>query len=517
MTNENTLLEFYGNQDSLRYAIENNEEYPFLLDAPLYNQNYGMKLIKQFEKLDTRSKKSIKKLFSYKEEILEESPGILEQNPLAYRQKVEERLLTYKNNQQIMDTMKEKGFNVDSWKNLDRESYFTLGEQEETSFGRQIETPLTRIEETLDHYKTTLKSVMGEFQKELENSTIVVGGSAEDLEKIEKMESAYIQAEKDGDMKKAGGIKNGVENFKKKVFRETSAWLKILGDFSNIEMVVTHIKKVKERVGTLETYLKENPISSLETKEQRSAYMKAKQEISVHKNDTQKNLYILKSRLEDFSLSLASKLEQSLGKPRSEAMVQEIKEQTGESIDHFHSDTRSIASLIEDLEGDSGTLDNRLLKIHLAPRDPDMDLYLGNYTDCCIRIDSEYNGKECVIIDYLTDIGMNIVTITDEQTGKPVVAAWVYVGERKGQPQLVIDNIEANTKYTSSYKKQIKEQLNKYFAGLLQDLGMDASKINQGENNNDITLNVKIKDLCYKMGGYNRNDGYYLEAEPDEE
>ena len=29
------------------------------------------------------------------------------------------------------------------------------------------------------------------------------------------------------------------------------------------------------------------------------------------------------------------------------------------------------------------------MRIGLWSRDPDQDLYLGNYTSCCIRIDSE--------------------------------------------------------------------------------------------------------------------------------
>ena len=83
------------------------------------------------------------------------------------------------------------------------------------------------------------------------------------------------------------------------------------------------------------------------------------------------------------------------------------------------------------------------MKISLWSRNPDVDLYLGNYTNCCIRIDSDHMGEESTIADYMTDLGIQVVVISDEKKRTPVVAAWCWTGQiDDGEVSFVIDNID---------------------------------------------------------------------------
>lgn len=153
------------------------------------------------------------------------------------------------------------------------------------------------------------------------------------------------------------------------------------------------------------------------------------------------------------------------------------------------------------------------MKISLWSRNPDKDLYLGNYTNCCIRIDSEHLGSECAIADYATDLGMQIVAIYDEKKKIPAVVGWCWVGyDNDDNVALVIDNIEGNTEYTSQYKQQFEERLKRYIEEYAKQSGIQ--RVVQGPHNNDLTI-ASMDSKYFKLGGYNRASGYYLEGEDE--
>jgi ribosomal protein S18 acetylase RimI-like enzyme len=127
-------------------------------------------------------------------------------------------------------------------------------------------------------------------------------------------------------------------------------------------------------------------------------------------------------------------------------------------------------------------------------------------------------GAESTIADYNTDLGVQIVNIWDETKNQPVTAAWCWLGkDEKGKPALVVDNIEANTLYSHNYPEQLTGQLFDYLKKYARAIG--AEKVVLGKANNDLPTGGQLAKMeegegSYdKIGGYNREDGYYLEAE----
>src|SRR3989344_5864077 len=124
-------------------------------------------------------------------------------------------------------------------------------------------------------------------------------------------------------------------------------------------------------------------------------------------------------------------------------------------------------------------------------------------------------GEESTIADYMTDLGMQVVTVYDEKKKIPVVAAWTFVGvDEKGEAVLVVDNIEANTDYSTNYKTQLEDKLKTYFTEYTKSIGL--KKFVQGQSNNDLVI-AEMDGKYKKLGGYNREDGYFLEGEHDED
>jgi len=181
-------------------------------------------------------------------------------------------------------------------------------------------------------------------------------------------------------------------------------------------------------------------------------------------------------------------------------------------LDHYRSDHATLKNIFYE-KGDTG-IEGSQMRIGLWNRDPDVDLYLGNYTDCCIRIDSDHMGSESTIADYLTDLGMQIVNVYDEKKNIPVAVAWCWIGhDNDDNVALVIDNIEANTLYSSKYATQLEEKLKEYITKYAQKVGKQSNlKVVQGTQNNDLVI-AKMDSSYFKLGGYNRASGYFLEGE----
>ena len=136
---------------------------------------------------------------------------------------------------------------------------------------------------------------------------------------------------------------------------------------------------------------------------------------------------------------------------------------------------------------------------------------MGNYTDCCIRIDSEHMGSESTIADYITDLGMQVVAIYDEKKKIPVAAAWAWIGmDDEDEISFVVDNVEANTQYSSKYRGQMQTALKAYLESFAKAIGVP--KIMQGKANNDLVVG-SMDSAYFKVGGYNRASGYFLEGE----
>ncbi|NCU42566.1 MAG: hypothetical protein EOM19_07715 [Candidatus Moranbacteria bacterium] len=276
-----------------------------------------------------------------------------------------------------------------------------------------------------------------------------------------------------------------------------------------LEKFSSSLKKMftlDERLRTLHTETKE---------EQRKQLKELKKEQLEQERISQQAFELFYSRKEALEERLGETFGNTLGEEQKNKflkILEQEKEQSSEERDHISSDMRTIQSLLEEQFRKKDSLEGTPMSIGLWDRNPDEDLYLGNYTDCCIRIDSEHMGEESTIADYLTDVGMQVLVVRDEKGDIPVVAAWLWIGKNKKTKEvaLVVDNIEANTEYSLSYEEQLKEQLRTYLKEYARNIGV--TKIVQGQSNNDITVFGKGGNYK-KLGGYNREDGYFLEAE----
>ena len=517
--NPEYILKLYLNNKSFYYAIENKEKYPWLSDAILGNDRFSDKLISQFEKLDKLSRKNIDLLFKTKENIIANNP--IDENSPEFRILMQDALKEYRSNPEILEYIKELGVDTDAWLNYDKEEHIRLGKGEDLSFAEMVKTPVIRMEETFTKYKISFKETFGEYQKELQDYKIPLESVDELVKSIDEMNSRIKEAEDKGeDERKIQGMKKGLENLQARKDNPKLAplWQKVLSDFDSIVVLSNDIQKIHNTLAENEDkYKLLNNKEKLEAKE-RNDLFNYKKVIGKSINEFKDKLNLLEKRMLAFDENLPELVKPCLGEDRTVSLIQEFKENTHEVLDHFNSDVSGSKSSLDQVLGEQekNKLEGRFVKIGLWGRNPDRDLYLGNYTNCCIRIDSEHMDEESTIADYLTDTGMQVVTIVDEITNEPVVAAWVYIGENNGQPKMVIDNIEANRDYVN-YFNTFKESLEKYFVDYAEKTNIGSKNISQGVNNNDIELNVELGDLYYKAGGYNRKDGYFLEAEPDDE
>ena len=513
------LFSVYIQKDQLKNAINLISTFPWIADTFLGNEKYAGKLIGKIGELDDLSQQNIDFLFSQKQSILKQYPDI-DPDSAAYRILVQDALLSYEDNQEILENIHNTGVHTDTWLSYDIEQSFLLGKPQDLSLAEMVQTPVERISETLNTYKTSLKTIFGQFQKELQTYRIPLE-SIEDLQKeIVGMQEKINEAITQGNNTKAQGMEKGLISLQQRLQQPKTAplWQKITGDFDAIVRVGNDTEKAHVNLLEVEQQYKQIISQESLSKQDRDQAFEYKKQIDRLTQEFKEKIALLEMRMHQFKDTLPELCKPCLGIDRTIALSQELNEQTLEALDHFRSDVIAAQSALEQFssETEKTKLDGRFLKIAVWGRNPDRDLYLGNYTDCCIRIDSDHMGNESTIADYLTDVGIQVITIVDETTNEPIVAAWTYIGTDGETPKMVIDNIEANRAY-AAYFSLIKEQLHQYILGYAQAINIDIKDINQGQNNNDITLDVEVGDYYYKLGGYNRVDGYYLEAEPEDD
>lgn len=493
-----------------RDILEILNKHPFFEQALLGNEQYGAKLLFQYEKLDKLSRNNIETLYSGKQKILAENPNVDVESP-EFRVAMQNGLLEYRSNPEIIQALKKKAVNTEIFLNYDHEDYFDLGQETTANLSEMIVTPIKRIEESLDYYRDIVKKVLTEYKDKLTEAKILALNPDEIQSKISEMKLLQESAVSTGDEKRASGIEKGIKNLEGQLEKNKliSLWDKILGNLSSFDLVKKDVFKTYDIIIKLEEELRE-PKGENETARRKSATAtKLKLEKSI--DSLKDKLALLEKRVEEFRESLPSLLSGSLGKERSDSLIQEIQEQVSEKLDHYNTDKSTLANLLSDKE--TVELTGRPMKISLWSRNPDKDLYLGNYTNCCIRIDSEHLGSECAIADYATDLGMQIVAIYDEKKKIPAVVGWCWVGyDNDDNVALVIDNIEGNTEYTSQYKQQFEERLKRYIEEYAKQSGIQ--RVVQGPHNNDLTI-ASMDSKYFKLGGYNRASGYYLEGEDE--
>lgn len=484
---------------------------PFLATALENNEKYGIKLLLKFGSLDKLSKANIETLYDYRSAILNERPDI-DLDSRDFRIAVQNRLESYRRNAEILETLQKRGIYVEEWLNHEDEVYFELGREASLKFSETIVTPTERIQETIDQYIQVIKEILMEYKDKLTDFKVPLKNIEELEQELEKLRHQKQLAEEGGDTKKAEGVTKGIASIESQIEnpKQTSLWDKVSGNITRIDLVKKDIfkayAKLKESEAKVEELENNGTISQVQ---KRKEFQKLKSKVEASKNEMKEKVHMLGSRLSEFDQNFASLVEPAIGDYRSEALAQEKDQRLGEIWDHYKTDAQTLQDIFFEKDDDN-TLDGQPMRISVWDRNPDTDLYLGNYTDCCIRIDSQHMGEESTIADYLTDVGMQIVNVYDEKKKMPIASAWCWVGhDDDDQTAFVIDNIEANTAYSTKYKTQLEVKLKAYIEDYAKKVG---AKVVQGKSNNDLVV-AEMDSSYYKLGGYNRASGYYLEAE----
>ncbi len=486
------------------------EKFPFLAEALQENERFGPKLLLKFKSLDGLSQANIQSLYKNKAEILS-GANTIDVESRDFRIAMQQRLNQYRRNSEITKTLQASGVDIGEWLNYEDEVYFTLGKDESLKFSDTIVTPIERIQETISRYTGTIKEVLEEYRKELMAVSVPLKDMVFLQTQLNKLMEQKQIAEQIGDIKKAEGISKGINGIGKQISdaKDIPLWDKVMSSIALLDLVKRDVSSTYANLSETEIMLdkKENDTDT-PVSQKRKELLKLKRKIDSTKKELQEKVQLLGVRLSEFDNDLAAMISPALGEDRTESLIQEKNELVQEHIDHYQSDSKTLANLFYEKENDN--LVGQHMKVGLWDRNPDKDLYLGNYTDCCIRIDSGHMGAESTIADYLTDLGVQVVLITDEKKNVPVVAAWCWIGhDDNDRIALVVDNIEANTDYSANFKTQMEDKLREYLQNYSKKIG---AKIVQGTSNNDLVV-AKMDSAYFKLGGYNRPSGYFLEGE----
>ena len=506
---------------------------PFLAEAMVENK-YGAKLIFKYPELDDLSKENITLLYEVKKER-----GELDPHSTEFRRAVQDRLLTYRNNQSIKTALEEDRVDVKTWLEYDERTFFDLGRDQETSsveklrivfeksrsqsFDRSVRDYLGRIVSIIhtqfkkDFQGKTLSEEVSPFEEELRTKQDVYEETKRLLdEETSKNEELQNQETLKNLYRRKIGIEKQILSLEEKIKhpKAVPAYDRVRGDVVLVDKALEKFSTSLKKMFTLDERLRN--LQSETKEEQRKQIKELKKEQLEQERISQQAFELFYSRMKVLEERLGETFGNILGEEQKELFFSLLRnqeeDQFSEERDHMSSDMRTIQSLLEDQFRKKDSLEGTPMSVGLWDRNPDEDLYLGNYTDCCIRIDSEHMGEESTITDYLTDVGIQVLVVRDEKRDIPAVAAWLWIGkdEKTQEVVLVVDNIEANTEYSLSYEEQLKEQLRAYLEEYARNIGIE--NIVQGKYNNDITLFGKGGSYK-KLGGYNREDGYFLEAE----
>jgi hypothetical protein len=490
------------------------DNYPFLGDTIIANPKFSRKLITYFHNFDDLSKENIALLYEIKKTILQEYPD-MDQGSAEFRERMQKDLYIHKENSVILQGLQDKGVRLDQWLDYDAEISFTLGKEQKVRFGDVARTPVERIGETISKYTGVVKEGLRHYQSELQSAQVVVDDILELDKKIESMRIELEKATGAHNPLKVAGIEKGIASLlsKKENPKQIAVWVKLTNDLAALIQAGNKVIELQNTIIKIEDESAKVEVFDLPMREKRKELHKFKEKLGALQEEFKKEINTLELRMDKFQKQLPELLIPAIGSERTGSVMQEVGQETQEVLDHYQSDYSTLRRLFSEQSGDSVKLEGRPMRVELWSRNPDTDLYLGNYTDCCIRIDSTHMGSESTIADYLTDVGMQVVKVVDEKTDEPIVAAWLFVGEdQQGNPALVIDNIEANTDYSEKFRSQLQQQVKDYIREYAKSSGIN--KIVQGQSNNDLVI-YGMDGEYTKLGGYNRSDGYYLEGEGD--
>lgn len=506
-----SIIPLRDNADKFLSSIRENV---FLIEAVAGNPRFGAKLLVKYENLDELSRGNIKHLFDFKKDIVADNPGI-DQNSAEFRKLMQEKIQRLGKNPETLAAIKKSSINLEQWLNYAQEENFRLDSGEgKTSFSEVVATPVNRIKETIDIYAIKIKEILAGKKDELSKLKINLLNAEEINIQISRMESELQKAKSEGNNRKIQGIQKGIDGLHKQIEnpKTVSGWNKMVGDLAAVVQLKSDILNAQERLMQSEKEFSE----STSKKDAR----KQKQEIIKSRGEFRNKFSLLEKRMDGFQENINKMLVATLGDEKANEVSLEIQNKLSEEFVHFSEDRNMLTNLFsENSESQKEKMEGLPMSVRVWARNPDIDLYQGNYSPCCVSIEGGCgsSSSESAIADYLTDPAIQIVNIIDETTGNPVVAAWTWLGKNEaGENILVVDNIEANTEYSSNFSDQLTGKVFEYLKKYAHDIGID--KVVLGVANNDLPTSTRLDTMAeerqkyQKIGPYNRSDEYYLEA-----
>ncbi len=408
------------------------------------------------------------------------------------RNLLNQKLLAYKSNSAIVESMRKYDIDVEQWLNYSEIRTFQL-QQEERNVGVLVTTPIERIVRSIEKLQTTYKHLLGPFQEKFTQTTIVQEDKARLEEQLQEINVQLETSQNDERKTKGLIIAKGNLIGKLASIKQISAWQKIFGDLASIQAPLVDVQS-----------LLQNSRNADQTPSGNEKVL----------NFLQKKIPTIQSRIKAYQSQVKAICISTLGEDVADSIFSEIEAQTNEDVDHLDFDFNSINEIVSKPKAKKSPYVGKTMIVKVWDRNPNVDLFLGNFTNCCVRIDSGIHEGEVPIADYLTDVGIQVIEVIDEEKGIPVVAAWCFPGvDDKGTIKFLIDNIEADTGYSAPFREQITAELKAFIHDY--SLKCRIERVYQGPYNNDLVV-ADFDTTTNKIGGYNKEHGYYLESEQEE-
>ena len=149
-------------------------------------------------------------------------------------------------------------------------------------------------------------------------------------------------------------------------------------------------------------------------------------------------------------------------------------------------------------------------------RNPQKDLFQGNFSTCCIGMGNTYGEY---MIDYLTSTAFNMIEFVDNKTGQTVGNALCYLADTDKGTAFIIDNVEINNNKALSSNNGIefRTALTKYAENVSREINNEqVMPIYIGTTYNDIPdKDLKSISTKLKFIGTLSKPELYLDVFPD--
>lgn len=496
-------------------VLETLEKESFLAEALTQNPRFGSKLVLKFPSFDEVAQDKIRTLFGCKKTVSESDPDI-DPKSSAFRLGVQDQLLPLWRNQEILEIMKKQGVDTEVWLTYDETEDFILGGKDVTPLCERIATPVGRLGQAVGTFGYHIKEALLSVRDDLKKIQVESKKSIQIKEEISVLSAKINEIKTSGDEARAARMEKGLAMMQKELvtMKPVDLWSQVVDELAGVLKMRDGLTLGGQKLADAEQKYNDAPSEKGFSPQ---SLVVLKDNFSKAREGFRSLVSKLERRLGSFRSGLPDLL-QPLGAEKVVGVIKEIEARLAEQLIHINSDFGTLNSLFRDTQEQSG---GKLEKLHMSisvwARNPDVDLYQGNYSPCCVCIDSAYHSETSPIADYTTDLGIQIVNITDEVKGEPVVAAWCWVGGSKKGTALVVDNIEANTLFSTAHPTELREKLFSYLIDYAKALGVD--RLVLGKANNDIPTASELTKLpddeftYKKIGGCNGRDEYYLEAE----